>query len=368
MAKVGQGEVIGEIAALLGGKRTATVRATVASEVLTFTAEGVAILVDRAPGVVEHLFETATRRLRETQLAAALDRHFGAGVDPQSRRSPSALTIALLVVAPSIDGHKLTTQFAEQLSQFADTRQLWAGYVDDQLGRPGIANSPRDTPGDLRVRYWLDDAEKDHEVVVLETDPDWTPWTKRALGQADHVLIVVDATAADPAPGTLESAVYDMFHESLTPPRTTLVLLHPADADDPRETVRWLESRPVTDHLHIRQDDQPHLARLDAGGQSDRDDHRERRFSCRRRAVREQLPAPDLRMESAGIRIAPLRTGIVSPGYRGNVGRVQPGGCQPGQESAARWTDCRPLSRPRRPPGPSRLQREERPARSKDRV
>lgn len=383
VAQVGPGEVIGEIAALLGGKRTATVRAVVASEVLTFTAEGVALLVDRAPGVVEHLFETATRRLRETQLAAALDRHFGAGpdrsrhpfvdsvewvtlragellfaegdeadaayvvvsgrlrqvhnedspgrrsqgaflaeigagelvgeltllqatprtfsvaatrdstlarlpsdafdrlarehpermlavvrtfldglVDPQARRRPTALTIAVLVVAPSIDGHKLTTRFAEQLGQFADARHLWAGYVDDQLGRPGIANSPRDTPGDLRVRYWLDDAEKDHEVVVLETDPEWTPWTRRALGQADHVVVVVDATVSDPAPGRLESAVYELFAGSPTPPRTTLVLLHPTDADDPRNTVRWLELRPVTDHLHIRRDHEPHLARL----------------------------------------------------------------------------------------------------------
>jgi len=53
-----------------------------------------------------------------------------------------------------------------------------------------------------------------------------------------------------------------MLHGSLTPPRTTLVLLHPADAEDPRETIRWLESRPATDHLHVRQDHQPHLARL----------------------------------------------------------------------------------------------------------
>lgn len=40
VARVGPGEVIGEIAALLGGERIATARAVADSEVLTFTARG----------------------------------------------------------------------------------------------------------------------------------------------------------------------------------------------------------------------------------------------------------------------------------------------------------------------------------------
>jgi len=77
VAEVGEGEVVGEITALLGGERTGVVAAMSASEVLMIAAPGVAMLAAGAPRVIDHLFKTATQRLRETQLAAVLARHFG---------------------------------------------------------------------------------------------------------------------------------------------------------------------------------------------------------------------------------------------------------------------------------------------------
>ena len=383
VAQVRDGEVVGEIAALLGGDRTALVRAAARSEVVLISREGVARLVERAPHVVGLLFDTATRRLRETQLAAVLADHFGSGTDggrhpfvesvewvslkagerlfakgdasdaayvlvsgrlreidvpaeeqtvrnagpareigagelvgeltllrskprmatvaatrdstlarlpgdvfdrlaadhptrmlgvvrafldgllePKSRRRPSALTLAVLAADESIDVHAWSVRLTRHLGSMAETVHLSAAGIDEQLEQAGIANSGADTPGDVRVRFWLDDAEKQHEIVVLEADSAWTPWTRRALGQADRVLVLADATSPDASIRPLESAVYGQFEASLAPPRTTLVLLHPLHAEKPTDTVRWLRGRPVADHLHVRRGDAAHVARL----------------------------------------------------------------------------------------------------------
>jgi predicted acylesterase/phospholipase RssA/CRP-like cAMP-binding protein len=380
IAEVGAGEVVGEIAALLGGSRTAEVKAAERSEVAIVAAAGTAILAEAAPGVVEHLFETATRRLRETQLAAAIARLFGSELDqgrhhlvdsiewitlragerlftkgdvadaayvlvsgrlreldesptgssglviseiaagelvgettllrstprtvtvaatrdstlarlphdvfdrlaaeqpqamlavmrgaldrilePHVRRRPSALTIAVFGIDAAVDARAVTQQLARELRAHDNTVHLWSDRVDDHLGKAGIANSVIGSPGELRVRYWLEDAEQDHEIVILEADPAWTPWTRRALGQADRIVLLADAAATDVSIRPMEAAVYERFRTSATPPHTTLVLLHPDRADDPRSSVRWLEDRPVTDHLHVRRTSDSHMGRL----------------------------------------------------------------------------------------------------------
>jgi|GEM_PF-7040081 len=183
-------------------------------------------------------------------------------VDQQRRRGPSPTTITVVGVHPGMDVHGLTVRLARHLSRLAGTIHLWSGCVDEMLHRDGSANSLPDTPEGMRVRYWLDDAEIDHGVVVLEADPGWTPWTRRAVGQADHILILADTALADVSPGPLESELYETLRGSATPPRTTLVLLHPSAAETPRGTVRWLVRRPVTDHLHVRRDSDAHLGRL----------------------------------------------------------------------------------------------------------
>ncbi len=383
LGQIEEGEVVGEIAALLGGSRTAEVRAAMDSEVIVVSPTGVKLLVDRSPSVVRHLYDIASERLRRTQLAAVLSRHFGAGVDGEAhpltesvewislaagsklftegdeadaayvvvsgrlremdtagepasaragtlprefgagdlvggatliratprrvtvaatrdstlarlpgdvfdrlarqhpdrmlevvrsfldellderpRETASGLTIAVINECPTVDITEFTASLGERLNSLASTQHLSRRSIDDQLDRVGIADSTPGSPGDWRVRYLLDDAEQRHEIVVLETDPEWSPWTKRVLGQADHVLILVDATSADPSPRLTESAAYELFRGSLAPPRTTLVLLHPQHSENPRDTARWLGSRPVTGHLHVRRQSEAHLARL----------------------------------------------------------------------------------------------------------
>ncbi|MFH0343014.1 MAG: hypothetical protein ACHBNF_12985 [Chromatiales bacterium] len=45
-----------------------------------------------------------------------------------------------------------------------------------------------------------------YAYVVIETDATLTPWTRRAVRLADHIVLVADATAA-PEPGPMEVAL-----------------------------------------------------------------------------------------------------------------------------------------------------------------
>ncbi len=184
-------------------------------------------------------------------------------LDGQSRRRESALTIVVLGEDPTIDTHAFAARLSARLSDLADTQHVWSGDIDERLTREGIANSPPGTAGDVRVRYWLDEAEKDREIVVLEADDEWSPWTRRVLGQADQVLILADATIADASPRPLESAAYELYSVvRWLPLGPRLFFSTHRRRRIPRDTIRWLESRPVTAHLHVRRQSEAHMGRL----------------------------------------------------------------------------------------------------------
>lgn len=69
---VGAGEIIGEVQALTGGDRTATIRAATAARVVRVRRAVLQQLVEAAPGLVEAFAALGRRRLRHNQLAALL--------------------------------------------------------------------------------------------------------------------------------------------------------------------------------------------------------------------------------------------------------------------------------------------------------
>lgn len=71
------GSVIGEIVALGGGKRTATVSATSSTEVVVIPASQFQAALEESPQLADELVALAVRRAEEGELAELLARHFG---------------------------------------------------------------------------------------------------------------------------------------------------------------------------------------------------------------------------------------------------------------------------------------------------
>lgn len=79
IAELGPGSIVGEVALLLGGRRTASVIAERETIVVDLSAAGFSELLRSAPGIAVDLTSRATRRLREAQLATHLT-HLFAGL------------------------------------------------------------------------------------------------------------------------------------------------------------------------------------------------------------------------------------------------------------------------------------------------
>lgn len=77
VAELGPGTIVGEMALLLGGRRSAAVTAVTSAMVVDLSAAGFGRLLAEAPEVGLELAARATRRLRETQVAAHLTDLFG---------------------------------------------------------------------------------------------------------------------------------------------------------------------------------------------------------------------------------------------------------------------------------------------------
>ncbi|HEY4137936.1 MAG TPA: patatin-like phospholipase family protein, partial [Casimicrobiaceae bacterium] len=188
---------------------------------------------------------------------------------------------ATIAVAPAGNGaptRYVAEQLAEQLSKRGHTVRLTSERFIQALGamnaiQPGDeANTAsllaKFTPtgiftaglDDASIVEWLDAQEAEHEFVIYECDPEFTPWTARCLRQADRVVLAASAPA-DPQMSRVEARLYQQQSKGRRA-ATELVLVHARDAKMPERAEVWLVDRPVSAHHHIREGNQSDIARL----------------------------------------------------------------------------------------------------------
>lgn len=245
LAEVGAGELLGELATLTGQPRTATVSAVRDSRVLRI-----------GLGFVQ------THWLSSPPRCAALLRHLALRLvdrtTPKAR--VTAICTVLLPAGPSVAIRALTEALAALLADYG--RCLVVG--GEELGAAVLSEAL--PPAEARQVWMRRDADLDrraldcdHLLLLGRTEPD--DWTRQALQRADQVLVLADAQAS-PQPLPHEADWLGMRRLQGTCAKATLVLIHPADARDPRGTAEWLAYRGNLQHRHLRAGDADSLARL----------------------------------------------------------------------------------------------------------
>ncbi|MET0459863.1 MAG: cyclic nucleotide-binding and patatin-like phospholipase domain-containing protein [Ilumatobacteraceae bacterium] len=174
VGEVGRGEVVGEVGVLQQTARSATLTALRDSTLSRFDRDAFGALTTKHPRLMIHLARTILARAGRP--ASTSDR---------------ARSISVTVTAP-LDVGRIMTTIASELARHGSTRRLDAAGVDATLGRPGVVES------DLSVAWpavaeLLEDAEATNDYLLLETEPDDGRWTRRALTQADRIVIVTSA-------------------------------------------------------------------------------------------------------------------------------------------------------------------------------
>jgi predicted acylesterase/phospholipase RssA/CRP-like cAMP-binding protein len=243
VAELGRGEVVGELGLLDHAPRSATVRAVRDSTLAALSADVFEGLIARSPALMLYVARGLLTRLRRTPR--------------RSFRRASSLAVA--VTAP-IDPGPLVDGIVAAIARFGTVRQLSSARVDGLLNRPGISQAPSDNAGVPRLAEFMHEADVGNDHLVLETDRELTGWTRRALHQADRVVIVCSPHPA-PAEATLIGAIVDEVRD-LEYATVMLAIAHPGDADRPRWTARLVDRFRVDEVVHIRVGSAPDVARL----------------------------------------------------------------------------------------------------------
>lgn len=249
VAELGRGEVVGELGLLDRAPRSATVRAVRDTTLASFSAATFEDLVALSPSMMLNVTRRILVRLRS----------------PSQRKFDRASSLTVAVTA-DCDAGALVAEIASEIARFGSTKHLSSDRVDRVLNRTAISQASTDNVGVPRLAEFMHEADVGNDHVVLQTDPDMSAWTRRALRQADRVVVVCSANP-DAAERALISDIFSTISDAGHVARM-LAVLHPASIDRPRDTAQLIAPWRIDDVVHVRSgssDDVARLARLASG-------------------------------------------------------------------------------------------------------
>lgn len=242
--EIGRGASLGETALLADLPRSATPYAVRDSVLLKFSEEHFREIIERHPRTLLSISRTMLRRAA------------GASTAPAA----TCLNVAVIAARPEVDVRPFAEELSRALAAFGPTLHL-SSTRSSGLSEFARALARTDGhPAWLRFSAWLEERASEHRFIVLEGDPAANAWTRRALMEADRVLVVADATLAPdvhPLEGELLRELAGPHHA-----QRTLVLVHPPETRLPSGTGRWLDARDVEGHLHVRRGHAGDLGRV----------------------------------------------------------------------------------------------------------
>ncbi len=229
-----KGESVGEMSLITGEKRTATIRAVRDSFVASLDRQGFQELMAADPQVLMEISKQIIQRLTNSiQRSPPRKSYSSVAIFPLGRVSGSSFTNDLLQVTLAHSQVKL-------------------------IDKAGIAaDLPSASAGDVQLTNWLSEMEAEYELILYQCDPADPDWSGRCLRQADKILIITHVDD-EPEPSPDERALI----KQLAAGDCELVILHPAETTYPQNTQKFLSSRKVHRHYHLREGKQEDFARL----------------------------------------------------------------------------------------------------------
>ncbi|MDH4126634.1 MAG: patatin-like phospholipase domain-containing protein, partial [Gammaproteobacteria bacterium] len=229
IGRIQRGETVGEGALLAGGVRTATVKSIRDSELVRFSKSAFDQLVQIYPSAMLHIARLALRRLEQSQRA--------------DHPRPASRSFAILSSGPAADAQEFALVLEHALGRFGKTEL----FTRDSAAQHTSA--------------WFNEMEARRDFVIFVADAVSSPWARQCIGQADTLILLVDARD-EPTPFlSIALAGHDVAESQ----QVELVIQHKRLVR-PGVARRWLQRCPATQHHHIRTIEDVHrLARLLTG-------------------------------------------------------------------------------------------------------
>lgn len=232
VAELRAGELVGEIGFFANIPRTANVIAIRDTSVLALTRPAYEKLAEEAPQVVEALLAALARRFaRETARLTPV------------RAPPKARTVALVDAGQE----PLPPEFQARMR-----RSLVAGGAEIVDHARLRAVFPRHELDSSEVTEWLNKLEHVAPLVVYLGGDQASAWARKAIRQADMVVLACRGEAPAGALTEIEA-----FACAVHPPAARrLVRVHDRRVGEVSGTVAWLARLPVFMHHHVALEDQ----------------------------------------------------------------------------------------------------------------
>ena len=233
------GESLGATQILTNANSTVTIHVGRDTSVVRFSKEAFDWLITTYPNILKQISIDISHDLRRVIQ----------GPDADQRNRNLALDIVLVPLTPDVPLADFTQTLAAVLEKTGPTLVLDNQRVDNALGIPGVSQTPENDPENIRLVAWMNEQEKKYKFTLYETNVMNTPWTRRSLRQADHIVFVGRAWGS-PGLSEVETAVLQEYNKTISVPQSLVLLYEPGQ--EPKQTRRWLEPRQVNHHQHFR--------------------------------------------------------------------------------------------------------------------
>lgn len=232
------GEIVGEMAVFSGSARAATICAVRDTSLGTIDRKEIEMLAARFPRVFSNVTRMIIRRLT--------------GSTGHIARRTGIRSIMLIPLHRGGVTEGFCTELRTALLRFGSVLHLDAQAAGRRFG--------------IEHAHWqdcgrqLDACEEEHDYLLLEADPQPSPWNRICLAHADKILLIADA-AAGPGLTAPEQQLLSDAPQTTDNRTADLILVHSAHAL-PDGTRHWLARRRIGRHHHVRHGCASDIARI----------------------------------------------------------------------------------------------------------
>ncbi|MBX7240182.1 MAG: patatin-like phospholipase family protein [Bacteroidia bacterium] len=230
LGDITEGEPVGEFALFTGAARSATVYAMRPSVTLELSESEYLDLVGLQPAFAQKMTSIILNRLKSNSL--------------QKKINDAPKNIALINLQES---HEITP---------------WTELIEKEFNKTNVAYQKLDYDAykNEDPNSFFQKLESSDDMKFFVCSSEHSEWSKQCYAYSDLIVIAAEFNS-DCEIHALEKEL-ELYKDNLLHKKVYLLLLHPENAPNPVNTIRWLEKRNIDLHIHFRKDHANDVARF----------------------------------------------------------------------------------------------------------
>ncbi|WP_296704900.1 cyclic nucleotide-binding and patatin-like phospholipase domain-containing protein [Algoriphagus sp.] len=237
LGEIARGEVVGEMGAVFGTKRNATIIAVRNSTLLQLGKNDFLQLLKEQKNTSLDFIKTIVNRTKRSFV-------------PNHRIT----TVAFIPLSQNVSVEGFFESLNQAVEKYSSVRHLSSQILQSE-SNGSIPLNEEHALKEVLIRY-----EDNYSLVIYQADDQWNKWTETCLARADKIIWLADSSQQSD-PTIFENRVTQACL-SLNHADHELVLLHPSKENYPKNTMQWLKKRKLSKHYNVARNNLGDIQRL----------------------------------------------------------------------------------------------------------